>query len=182
MRRILCLAVCLLLFSAAGARAEGEIVVFDLQKVAADCDALKEARKALDDKFGAQKTDLEKKREALEKKAADYEKKKPTDKQMEAYTKEQREYGEKAQAFMRLLQADEMRVRQDIDTVIIEASKSLATRKKYAMILDSALVPYADPKLDVTNDMLTESNAAWKKIKQGLAGGAPAENDKPAAQ
>lgn len=187
MRTILCLAVCLLLLGAATARAEG-IVVFDLQKVAAESEALQEAKKALDDKFGPQKKELEKERAALEKQAEQLQKaqaekdakKRPSEKQLQSFAKKQREYGEKAQAFMRLLQADELRVRQDIDTVIGEAAKSLGQRKGYSMILDAALVPYSDPKLDVTNDMLTETNAAWKRIRKELTEGAKPE-DKPAA-
>lgn len=172
MRKILCLAACFLLFSAAAAHAQEGIVVFDLQKVAADCDALKEAKKALDEKFGPQKAELEKEREVFERKTAELQQadpKKITNKQKEDYTKQQRDYTEKAQAFMRLLQADELRVRTDIDTVINRAAKELAVRKGYAMILDAGLVPYADPKLDITNDMLTETNAVWKVIKKELS-------------
>jgi outer membrane protein len=176
MRKILCLAACFLMLGAATASAEN-IVVFDLQQVAGDCDALKEARAALDAKFGPQKTELEKERGGLEKKAEEYQKKKPTDKQLEAFAKQQREYGDKAQAFMRLLQADELRVRQDIDTVINRATKNLAARKSYTLILDVALVPYADPKLDVTADMLTETNIAWKQIRKELGG----EGETPAS-
>jgi hypothetical protein len=31
------------------------------------------------------------------------------------------------------------------------------------LILDSVVVPYFDPKLDVTSEMLSETNAQWKK-------------------
>ena len=178
MRKILCLAIGLLLLSAAAAQAQSTIVVFDLQAVAAQSVALKVAKEALETKFGPQKAELEKERAAIEKKASDYAKKKPTDKQAQEFAKSQREYSEKAQAFMRIIQADEVRVRTDIDTVITAAAKSLAERQGYTMILDVAMVPYADPKLDVTNDMLTETNAVWKSM---MASGQVPNTTAPAA-
>lgn len=164
MRKILCLAVCFVLVSAAAAQAAGEIVSFDLQQVAADSDALKVAKGALEGKFGPQRDSLEAERKALEKQAADFQKKKPTEKQQADFMKKNQEYSEKAQAFVRLLQADENRVSTDIDTLINAAAKQLAERKGYVMILDVKAVPYCDPKLDVTNDMLTEVNAVWKSM------------------
>lgn len=203
MRILFCLAVCLVLLSAPQAQAaELNIVVFDLQKVAADSDSLKEAKSFLDTKFGPQKTELEKEREAIEKKAADLEKErdaiaaapekqreakaKALEKKLQDFAKLQRDYSEKAQAFMRILQADELRVRTELDAIITRAAQSLAKRKNYSMILDVALVPYADPSLDVTNDMLTETNAVWKmvgkeaqeKAQSDAAQAAPAANGK----
>jgi outer membrane protein len=164
MRRIVCLAACFLLFSIASARAAGDVVAFDLQKVARECDALKVAIDALEKKYGGQKDELEKERNAIEKKGEEYTRKKPTDKQQKELDEQRRKYMEKAQAFMRLYQADEMRVRTDIDTVILAAAKDLAARKGYAMVLDTAAVPYVSPGLDVTNDMITEANEVWKKM------------------
>lgn len=167
MRKILCLAACFILFSAAAAHAEGTFAAFDLQRVAQESDALKVAIAALEKKFGAEKDALEKERSEIEKKLAEYAKKKPTDKQQKDFEEQRRKYSEKAQAFMRLYQADEMRVRTDIDSIIYAAAKELAARKGYAMLLDIAAVPYVDPKHEVTNDMLTEVNAVWKRMNSG---------------
>lgn len=196
MRKILCLAACLLLMSAATVQAAGvNIAVFDLQKVAADSDALKEARTILDSKFGPQKIELEKEREGMEKTAMDLEKErealfkmaenqrdakkvKALEQKVQNFSKQQRDYSEKAQAFMRLLQADELRVRTELDSVISRAAKNLAKRKSYTLILDISLVPYVDPALDVTNDILTETNAVWKAMdKQARETGQPASAD-----
>lgn len=164
MRRILCLAVCFVLFSTAAAQAADAIVVFDLQKVAAECDALKTAKEAMDSKFGPQRDELEKERTAIEKQGEGFQKKKPTEKQYNDFVKKQREYQEKAQAFMRLLQADELRVRTDIDTVIMEAAKQMAVANGHSIILDTAAVPYVDAKLDVTDAMLVKANEVWKAM------------------
>ena len=179
MRTILLLSLCFVFLSASIAGAEGGIAVFDLQRVAAECDALKAAKGALDAKFGAQRNDLDKERAALEKKNTDYQKKAPTEKQRQAFMKDQKAYSEKAQAFMRLLQADEMRIRTDIDTLIGRAAKELASSKGYQIILDVAAAPYVDPKLDVTADMLAETNAQWRK-EVNAAPAASSETAKPA--
>lgn len=166
MRHILCLAIAFVLLSAATAQAENSIAVFDLQKVAAESEPLKEAVAALDVKFGAQKEALEKERQELEKKTMELAKKKSTEAEQQALAKEHRDFQEKGQAFMRIFQADETRVRMDLDTIIESAAKELAAKKGYVMLLDIAAVPYVDPKLDVTNDMLTEVNTLWKNSKK----------------
>lgn len=169
MRTILCLAVCFVLLSAASAQAADTIAVFDLQKVAADCDALKAAKESMDAKFGPQRGELEKERATLEKQGEAFQKKKPTEKQYNDFVQKQREYQEKAQAFMRLLQADELRVRTDIDNVIMEAAKQLSVANGYSMMLDIAAVPYVDPKLDVTEAMLGKANEVWNKTSGAAA-------------
>lgn len=182
MRKIFCLAAVFLLCAAPDAGAAGlSIAVFDLQKVAAACDAVQDARAAIDSKYGAQKMLLEKDRAALEKKMESFQAKKPTPKQQEDFAKEQREYAERAQAFMRLLQADELRVRQDIDSVINQAAENLARQKGYSMVMDIASVPYYDPGLDVTEAMLAETNAVFKKIKDEMLKSGPPQGVAPAA-
>lgn len=180
MRKIICLAACMLLLGAASAHAAESIVVFDLQQVAADSDALKEAKDILDAKFGPQKTELETAHSALEAKAAEMETERQAiaalpenqrarrlsafEENTRKLVREQQEYSEKAQAFMRILQADEMRVRTELDSLINRAAENLAKRKGYSMILDSAMVPYFTPALNVTSDMLTEVNVVWKQL------------------
>jgi outer membrane protein len=182
MRYLVCLATCLLLSSSLNAAAaDAGIVVFNLQKTAAECDALQEARAALDGKFGEQKNVLEKERMRLEKKASDFQNKKPTARQQEDFAKEQREYGEKAQAFMRLLQADEQRVRRDIDEVISRAAKNLAAAAGYTLIMDISDIVYYAPALDITDAMLAESNAVFKKIKEDILKSGPPQSAAPTA-
>lgn len=180
MRTILLLSLALVFLSASAAHARVEIAVFDLQKVAAESDALKGARDAMENKFGKQKTELEKERDALEKKAVEYQKKAPTEKQRQEFLTRQREYSEKAQAFMRLLQADELRVRKDIEELIGRSAGEFAQRKGYALLLDVAAVPWFDPELDVTAAILAEINERWKK-ESGGSPSEPAESAQPAS-
>ncbi|MDR0827037.1 MAG: OmpH family outer membrane protein [Desulfovibrio sp.] len=181
MRKLFCLAAIFLFCAASGAAAADlSIAVFDLQKVAADCDAIQTAREAIDSKYGTQKTLLEKDRAGLEKKMEGFKGKKPTPKQQEDFAREQREYAERAQAFMRLLQADELRIRQDIESVINDAAKNLAGRKGYTLVMDIASIPFFDPKLDITPDMLAETNAVFSKLKEEMLKNAPAQGAAPA--
>ena len=177
MRVIASLAFCFLLLSAAVAHAEPTIAVFNVQKVAAECDALKDAKAALEKKFGAQKEALEKQRDTLEKKAAAL-KGKATERQQAELSKMHREYTEKAQAFVRVFQADELRVRRDIDTVISTAAKELAAKKGYSLILDSGAAVYFETKFDITGEMLAETNAVWAKSKTEPAGAKDGKDDK----
>lgn len=165
MRKILSLAVCFVLLSAASAHAEPAIAVFNVQKVATECEALKEAKIALDKKFGPQKQAIENQREALEKKVQGL-KGRGTEKQQAELNKMHKTYTEKAQAFMRVFQADEVALRKDIDTLMTNAAKELAARNGYALILDSQAAVFAEPQLDITDAMLAETNELWKKSKK----------------
>lgn len=167
MRYILTLAVCFVLLSAAVAHAQGGIAVFDLQKVAGESDVQKEALAALEQSFGPEKAELEKEKEAIEALAKKYAEANPTEQQKKDFEKRLRAYSDREQAFLRLLQNAELRVRKDIDTVIETAAKQLAERKGYILVLDSVVAPYSDPKLDVTNDMITETNKIWKDKPAG---------------
>lgn len=164
MRKIVPLVFCFFLLFASVAHAELNIAVFNAQKVAAECDAFVEAKAAAEKQFGAQKDALDKQRDTIEKKAAAL-KGKATEKQQQELNKMHREYTEKAQAFVRVAQTAEMRIRRDIDTVILTAAKELAAKKGYNLILDTSSTAFADPKFDVTNDMLAEANDVWKKSK-----------------
>lgn len=164
MRKLFFLTLLCLFISASAAQAQDlPIGVFDVQKVASESDAIKAAKEEIDKKFGKQRTDLEQERAAIEKKAQDFQKKRPTEKQQQALQKQHREYSEKAQAFMKLLQAEEGRVRADLETAISNAAKEVAKKKNLLLVLDRAAAPYFDAKLDVTSDILTEVNASNKK-------------------
>ncbi len=165
MRKILGLAVCFVLLSAAVAHAEMKIAVFDLQTVANKCDAVKDAQNTMKKKFDGQKAQLEKERTGLEKKMESF-KGKPTEQQQAEFVKMQRDYSEKANAYVRAVQAEELRIRQEIDVVVLDASKAYAKQNGYNLILDSNSALYFDDAMNVTNDMLTEVNKVWRAKKK----------------
>ena len=168
MRKLFFLTVACLLFSASAVHAQDVAIgVFDLQKVASESDAIKTAKEEIDKKFGKQKNDLEAERAGIEKKAQEYQKKRPTEKQQQALMRQNREYSEKAQAFLKLLQAEEARFRKDMEEAITKAAKEVAVKKNLVIVLDRAAVPYFDSKLDVTDDILTEVNVLNKNSSTG---------------
>ena len=168
MRKLLLLTAICLLFSVSTANAQDMAIgVFDVQKVAAESDAIKLAKEEIDKKYGKQRADLEKERDEMEKKAQEFQKKRPTEKQQQALMKQNRDYSEKAQAFLKLLQAEETRFRSSLEEAITKATKEVAAKKNLMLIIDRAAVPYFDPKFDVTADVLTEVNAQTNSTSTG---------------
>ena len=166
MRIALVLAVCLTLLSAAVARAEVRIAVFNLQKVVAECDVLKEAQAAIKKEFDPRRTALEKEKTALQKLAESLNGSVPTEQQRKNFQAREQDYAQKANAFLGDFQKAELRVRSDVDRVIIAAAASYAKKKGYDLILDGAAVAFAAAAMDVTTDMLSETNSQWRSLKK----------------
>ncbi|MDL2267468.1 OmpH family outer membrane protein [Desulfovibrio sp. OttesenSCG-928-G15] len=158
-------AMALFFLSAPLALAADNFAFIDLKRVATECDAWKDVKKDLDKKFGARKDELQKERAELDKKLAQFQDKEPTAAEAEDIRRIEREYTDKAEAFLRLLQTDEARVRGNIDTILDRASKELAARKGLQIIFNVASAAYYDPKLDISDEMIAETNAQWKKFK-----------------
>ena len=175
MRKGILLSLCFLLLSTVAAHAQPNIAVFNAQKLATESKALEDAKATLDKKFGPQKAELEKQRVSLEKKAAAI-KGKPSEKQQAELSKLHRQYTEKSQAFVRVLQGDELRIRQEIDALIVAAAKKVAADKGYTLILDASAVVFVEPNADITALMLETVNALWEEGKKAPK---PAENGKP---
>lgn len=165
MRKILALAVCSVFLFAATAHADLSIAVFDLQDVAAKSDVLKEGQAAVNKAFKPRKDKLDKDAEVLKGKA-DAVAKGATEAQRTEFLNLQRAYNESATAYMDELQKAELRIRQDVDLVILEAAKKYAKKKGYNLILDSNSALYFEDSMDVTKEMLTEVNAQWRSMKK----------------
>ncbi|MDR2075962.1 MAG: OmpH family outer membrane protein [Desulfovibrio sp.] len=166
MRTVLALAVCLTLLSAATVRAEVRIAVFNLQKVVAESDVLKEAQTVIKKEFDPRRTALEKEKTELQKLAESLNGSVPTEEQRKSFITREQGYGQKANAFLSDFQKAELRVRSDVDRVIVAAAANYAKKKGYDLIIDNAAVVYAAGLLDVTTDMLSEANAQWRAMKK----------------
>jgi outer membrane protein len=166
MRIALILAVCFTLLSAAVARAEVRIAVFNLQKVVAECDVLKEAQTAIKKEFDPRRNTLEKEKTSLQNLAESLNKSVPTEQQRKDFLAREQDYAQKANTFLSDFQKAELRVRGDVDRVIIAAAASYAKKKGYDLILDNAAVAFATGAMDVTADMLSETNAQWRSMKK----------------
>lgn len=166
MRKIFALAVCFVLLSTAVARAEMSVAVFDLQDVAAKSDVLKEAQAAVDKTFKPRKADLDKEAGILKTKTEAITKGTATDAQRSELLQLQQAYTAKVNEYMSDLQKADLRIRKDVDLVIIAAAKSYAQKKGFTLILDNQSAIYFDSSMDVTKDMLTEVNAQWRSMKK----------------
>ena len=166
MRKILALAVCLVFFSTAVARAEMSVAVFDLQQVAAKSDVLKEAQAAVNKEFQPRKATLDKEAQTLKTKTDAIAKGTATEAQRTELLGLQRAYSDKVNDYMTDLQKAELRVRQDVDLVIIEAAKKYAKKKGFSLILDTNAAIYFEDSMDVTKDMITEVNTQWRSMKK----------------
>ena len=164
MRKSLALAVSLVLLFAATAHAEMKVAVFDVQVVAEKSNALKEAQEMWKKTYDGEKKQLEKQREALEKKVAGLSK--ATEAQKKEFQKEERDYAEKTNAFMRKMQASELAIRKELDTLIVQSATEYAAAKGYTLILDTKSAPYFDRSMDVTDDMVKEANRVWAAAKK----------------
>lgn len=168
MHRILGLTLCfLLLFTASvAAAAEVKIAVFDVQDVAVKSDVLKQGQAAMRKSFNARRDQLDNERKTVEKKVQDAVRS-GNAQQINDAEKQQKAYAAKAEAFVaEVMKADE-RVRLDVDTVIIRAAESFGKKKGYAIVMDKNAAIWKDPAFqvtDVTNDLLSETNAMWKSM------------------
>ncbi len=163
MRKSSILAICFLLLFAATARAELKIAVFDLQVVAEKSDALKEAQVKWSETYDAEKKLLEKQRTELSKKFESL--KKPTEAQQNDLRKAERDFNDKANALMQKMQKSEQVIRVEMDKLILKAAADYAAAKGYTVIMDVKGVPYFDKSMEVTEDMLKETNRVWAEAK-----------------
>ena len=166
MRKILTLAVCFILLSAATARAEMNVAVFDLQEVASKSDVLKEGQAAIKKEFDPRKTKLDASAADLQTKANAVAAANSTEQQRTEFLNLQRKYNEQANTYVADLQKAELRVRKDVDIVIIAAAKTYAQKKGYTLILDTQAAIYFEDSMNVTKDMITEVNAQWRSMKK----------------
>ncbi len=172
----LALVVTLLLFSAPAFAAEMKIGLINLATVVVQCDAGKDAAKKMNDQFSAEKKQLEAQDANLKKKATELEAQRAAlsaeareDKQVE-FMRLKRDLEDKSRLFVRKVEAAEMRVRQDIGSVVMKAVNDYGKKNGYTFIMDgtAAGVMYTDGGVDITNDIIKETNRVWKENPKGI--------------
>ena len=178
MRKIFWVVLCVMLLSATVAQAEMKVAVFDVQTVANKSDALKEAQQLMKKTYEGEREQLEKPRVALEKQAEKL-KAKSTEAEQNAFRKTQREYSDKANLYVRKVQAAEAKIREEMDVLMLQAGREYAQRKGYNIILDTRGVVFFDQAMDVTNDMVTEANRVWQEAKAKNIQGNKGQDSKP---
>ncbi len=162
MQKALILAVAAVLLSANVALAEVKIGVVDMQVIATQSDAAKDARNKMESRYGSEKKSLEKQAQDLQKQAESF-KDASEDKKMD-FLRKKRDFDEKSRNFARKVEQDEMEIRRSMVSLVFKASQEVAQRKGFNYVVDvtSGGVLYAEQNMDLTQDILAEVNKLWK--------------------
>ncbi len=165
MRKMYILAACFLLLTAVAARAEVKTAVFDVNKVALECAAYKEAERIMKTDFDSRKASLDAEKNALAGKVAAARAPGATTALRDEVLKFGEEYNRKNVEFLGEYEKAYRRIRSDIDVLIREAAAQYAKEKGYNLILDVMLVRHSALP-DITSDMLTKTDALWRSMRQ----------------
>lgn len=144
-----------------------KIGVVDMQAVATQSEPAKAAKEKMEKQFGKERTDLEKQGEALKKKAEELKGPKGTEEKKLAFIKSKQELDQKTRNFMRKVEQEEIKLRQDMVTMVFNATYNVAQRKGFNFVVDITAggVLYADQTMDLTQDVLAEVNKMHKDEK-----------------
>ncbi len=164
MRKVLGLAIlAVFLMTNAAIAAELKIGVVDMQAIATDSEPAKDAKKKMESKYGTERKQIEKQGQDLQKKADALKKDNSEAKQVE-FIRLRREFDEKTRTFARKVEQDEIKIRQDMVTLVFRATYEVAKRKGFDYVVDVTAggVLYAQQSMDLTKDVLAEVNKLWK--------------------
>ena len=160
-----------LILSATPAFADG-IGIFNSQTIVSQTEPSKAAQKLLQSKFGSERSQMEKQEKSLQsqyesfqKQAATLSQKAREEKQIEILRKS-REFEEKRRDFAIRVEREDANLRQTMGKILFEASANVAKRNKLDLVLDAnaGVIMYADPSMDLTDDMIKEVNKIWKSM------------------
>ena len=167
----LTLAVCLMMAEAVAANAAepaaAKIGVVDLQAVATQSEPAQAAKKQMESKYGKERAALEKQGEALKKSAEELKGPKASDEKKLAFIRKKQELDQKTRNFLRKVEQDEVKLRQDMVTMVFNATYNVAQKKGFNFVVDITAggVLYADQTMDLTQDVLAEVNRLHKEDK-----------------
>lgn len=172
MRRMFFLAVAACLLMVNVALAEVKIGVVDMQVVATQSDPAKDAQNKMKSKYGAERDQLEKQTKDLQQKAEALKNPSASEEKKVEFIRLKRDLDEKTRTFARKVEQDEMKIRQDMVTLVFRSAYEVAQRKGFNYVVDVTAggVLYAEQSMDLTQDILAEVNKLWKS---GAVQGAP---------
>lgn len=183
MRKVLMmtLAACLLMAGFTGSpalAADGDAVpaakigVVDMQTVATQSEPAQAAKKQMESKFGKERQSLEKQGEALKKKAEALKNPKASEEKKLEFIRAKQDLDQKTRNFLRKVEQDEVKLRQDMVTLVFSATYEVARAKGFNFVVDVTAggVLYADQSMDLTQDVLAEVNKLYKAQKDEKGG------------
>ena len=179
MRKVLMmiLAACMLMAGTAlaadsSAVPAAKIGVVDMQTVATQSEPAEAAKKLMEDKFGKERSALEKQGEALKKKAESLKNPKVSEEKKLEFIRSKQDLDQKTRNFLRKVEQEEVKLRQDMVTLVFSATYEVARAKGFNFVVDVTAggVLYADQSMDLTQDVLSEVNKLYKDKKNDKSG------------
>jgi outer membrane protein len=136
-----------------------------MQTVASQSAPAEAAKKQMDEKFGKERDALEKQGEALKKKAESLKNPKISEEKKLEFIKAKQDLDQKTRNFVRKVEQEEVKLRQDMVTLVFQASYEVARAKGFNFVVDITAggVLYADQSMDLTKDVLAEVNKLYKE-------------------
>ncbi|MBU3831117.1 MAG: OmpH family outer membrane protein [Candidatus Desulfovibrio faecigallinarum] len=142
-----------------------KIGVVDMQTLAQDSDPAKAGRAELEKKYGKERKDLEDEGEKLRKRAEKLKDPKASEESKLAFLRAKQDLDQKTRNFMRKVEQDEVKMRQDMIVLVFNATYNVAQRKNFNFVVDVTAggVLYAEQSMDLTKDVLAEVNKMFKE-------------------
>jgi outer membrane protein len=142
-----------------------KIGVVDMQTVASQSAPAEAAKKQMDEKFGKERDSLEKQGESLKKRAESLKNPKISEEKKLEFIRAKQDLDQKTRNFVRKVEQEEVKLRQDMVTLVFQASYEVARAKGFNFVVDVTAggVLYADQSMDLTQEVLTEVNRLYKE-------------------
>lgn len=142
-----------------------KIGVVDMQTVATTSDPAKNAKEQMEKKYGKERKALEDEGEKLRKRAEKLKDPKSSEDAKLAFLRSKQELDQKTRTFMRKVEQDEVKIRQEMVTLVFNATYNVAQRKQFTFVVDVTAggVLYAEQSMDLTQDVLEEVNKLFKE-------------------
>ena len=170
MRGLLVFTLAAFLALGAAARADdappaAKIGVVDMQTIAMDCDAAKAFKEQMENKYGKERSSLEKQGQDIKKQAEALKNPKTTEAKKVAFLQSRQKLEQTTRNFMRKIEQEEVKFRQDMVSLVFNAAYEVAKAKGYNFVVDvtGGGVLYADPAMDLTKDVLAEVNKIYQE-------------------
>lgn len=173
------LAIIMLGTMVANVRAEGKIVVVDMQRALNECEAGKKAKDQVKAKFEKAQDDLRRQREDLDRRKEEYDKKalvlKEDDRRSAEKDLEQRatEFKRKYEDFQRDLKRTDGELTAGIVEQIYSVVQDLGAERQYSLVLEasSGALLYSDKVNDITDEVVKLHNAGGGRNGSKKKGG-----------
>ncbi|MBO5491430.1 MAG: OmpH family outer membrane protein [Desulfovibrio sp.] len=142
-----------------------KIGVVDMQTVATQSEPAQAAKAQMESKFGKERANLEKQGEALKKKAEALKNPKVSEDKKLDFIRSKQELDQKTRNFLRKVEQEEVKLRQDMVTLVFSATYEVARAKGFNFVVDVTAggVLYADQSMDLTKEVLAEVNKLYKE-------------------